>query len=160
MVDIRASFTSPDASLIYSAQFTSPDVLEPILDSMPFFLALHYKTERDRARITWRWIGMFACSCKGMKNYMVQFVLEALDQACGLGDARTVSRVLQQNWRVETGVYEAGVQALLTMMSAAMPHIGRSVEPAPDGSIFYGVLAEYGCTFCLWLREMKGGFAV
>ena len=63
MVDIRASFISPDASLIYSAQFTSPDVLEPILDSMPFFLALHTKTERDRARITWRWIGMFnSCS--------------------------------------------------------------------------------------------------
>ena len=63
---------------------------------------------------------MFACSCKRMKNYMVQFVLEALDQACGLGDAPAVSYVLQENWRVETGVYEAGAQALLTVMSAAM----------------------------------------
>jgi hypothetical protein len=101
---------------------------------------------------------MFVCSCKGMKNYMVQFVLEALDQACGLGDARSVSRVLQQNWRVETGVYEAGVQALLTMMSAAMPHIGRSVEPAPDGSIFYGVLAEHGCTFLLMAARNERWF--
>jgi hypothetical protein len=78
MVDIRASFISPDASLIYSAQFTSPDVLEPILDSMPFFLALHTKTERDRARITWRWIGMFACSCKRMKDRHRERVLTEL----------------------------------------------------------------------------------
>ena len=85
---------------------------------------------------------MFACSCKGMKNYIVQFVLEALYQACGLGDARAVSCVLQQNWRVETGVYEAGVRALFTMMSAAIPNVGHSVEPAPDGSIFYGALAR------------------
>jgi len=100
---------------------------------------------------------------------MIQFVLKALDQACGLGDARAVSCVLAQNWRVETGVYEAGVQALLTMMSTAMPNIGQSVEPAPDGSIFYGVLArndiaiELDCTEeeCLRIAVWEGGaFAV
>ena len=40
-----------------------------------------------------------------------------------------------QTWSIETGVHEAGVRALLTIMSAAMPNTKQFIACAPDGSI-------------------------
>jgi hypothetical protein len=130
----NAPFISPESSqssLMYSAKFTDPEVLEPVLETLPFFLAhLHTKKERERARITWRWIGMLVSTCTAMHNALIQFVLGTLDAACSVGDARAVSLIIKQTWSNETGVHEAGVGALLTMMSAAIPNTKQFIACA------------------------------
>jgi len=121
IVDSHASFISPESSqAIYSVEFTSPEILEPVLDNLAFFLAhLSTKKERERARITWRWIGMLGSTCKVIHNSFIGFVLVAMDAAIPLCDALAVSFVLKQTWRTDTGVYEAGVRVLMKMMSIA-----------------------------------------
>ena len=120
----NAPFVSPESSqssLMYSAKFTDPEVLEPVLENLPFFLAhLHTKKERERARITWRWIGMLGSTCKVIHNSFIGFVLVAMDAAIPMCDALAVSFVLKQTWRTDTVVYEAGVRVLMKMMSAKM----------------------------------------
>ena len=72
-----------------------------------------------------------------------------------------------QTWSIETGVHEAGVRALLTIMSAAMPNTKQFIACAPDGSIFnvpFDLAIELDCAAeeeCLRIACWEhGGLAV
>ena len=109
---------------------------------------------------------MLVSTCTAMRNALIQFVLGNLDAACSVGDARAVSCVLEQTWSIETGVHEAGVRALLTMISATMPNTKKFIACAPDGSIFnvpFDLAIELDCAAeeCLRIACWEhGGLAV
>lgn len=117
------SSASSCASLVYSVEFTSPEILEPVLDNVAVFLA-HYTIPSDeRTRVTWRWIGMFTGTCKTIhagRNALMLFVVEFAGQ---IGDAKGVSCMLGHRG-LEISVYEAGVAALLRMM----PEIDKAIH--------------------------------
>ena len=117
-----SSSSSSQASLVYSAEFCSTEILEPVLDNVVSFLANTFPSG-ERARVTWRWIGMFSGTCKSIHASRNVLILSAIELANSIGDAKGVSWMLGQK-SLDSAVLEAGVTALLRMM----PEIDKDIH--------------------------------
>lgn len=140
----RISSASSQASscFISSAEFTSPEVLEPVLGHIAEFLV-----SAGQGRVSWKWIGMMVCTCKVVLESRSALVLAGLRVAGLTGDVRGLSLVIRQSWTVETGVYQAGIQHLIGIMSKLEELQGERferLEDAEDDEMFRIVSWENG----------------
>jgi len=142
------SSDSSQASLVSSAEFMSPEVLEPMLDRLGPFLATRADATDPRReqieRLDFKSIGLFVGTCKTVRAHRSALVRSAL--GCAGRDALGVSFVLRQHWSTESRVHEAGCESLVKMMPHVQQLQSEALDDAEDeclriGSWEHGILS-------------------